>query len=62
VLVGERMFLHDGWNRGFSKEQTAKWRAALEEGLLSGFCEQIRGVRVGQFRQEMTLYVRGECP
>ena len=62
VLLGERMFLHDGWNRGYSQEETAGWRAALAEGVEENFCKQIQRVEVGQFREKMTLYVRGDCP
>jgi hypothetical protein len=62
VLLGERMFLHDGWNRGFSRETAAAWRGALSKSIEESFCAQIQGVGVGQFREEMTLHVRGECP
>ncbi len=62
VLLGERLFLHDGWNRGYSQGETERWRADLVKGVEGRFCKQIQLVGVGQFKEQMTLHVRGECP
>jgi hypothetical protein len=62
VLLGERMFFHDGWNRGFSQGQAERWRADLKKQGEIRFGKQIQQVDVGQFKERMTLYVPGDCP
>jgi len=62
ALLGERMFLHDGWNQGYSQEETEGWRAGLSSRVKEQFCPQLQLVGVGQFKEEMSLFVRGPCP
>jgi len=62
VLLGSRVFLHDGWNRGFSPEVSRVYRQKLSEAAAARFCQQIQWHSAGQFQETMTLYLEGECP